>query len=135
MKLNIYLISHPIIKKLSSEIIHPTTNSNYINTYIQSQLNLYLIYEIISKDIQTQNIYIKTLGKTKQICIFDPKESYLLLTNMQNCSNIIANIQLIIPEVHFVHTHFHNITTEYIDNNYLDGIIKKNKRLLLWRNC
>nr|YP_010904371.1 hypothetical protein REQ04_pgp005 [Catenella fusiformis]WCH57622.1 hypothetical protein [Catenella fusiformis] len=130
MQLNIYLISHPIINKLSTEIIYSTSKDNCIHTHTYSQLNLFLIYEVLRRYIKIQNIYVKHLKYTKEICIFYPKESYLFLANIEEYGSTITNIKTIIPKVHVIHTIFNSKIKEYIQNS-ITNIIKKQKIIII----
>ena len=57
MKLNIYVISHPVI-----QILNPNTNKQNIAQSIEikneSKIMMFLIYEILRKLIEINHIYI-----------------------------------------------------------------------------
>lgn len=91
-----------------------------------NQLNLFLIYEVLRKYIQTQNIYVKNLKYTKEICIFYPKESYLFLTDIEDCGSVINNIKIMIPQVNLIHTVFNNKVKEYVENRIVNIVNKQN---------
>nr|YP_009773986.1 uracil phosphoribosyltransferase or UMP pyrophosphorylase [Caulacanthus okamurae]QIZ74603.1 uracil phosphoribosyltransferase or UMP pyrophosphorylase [Caulacanthus okamurae] len=137
MQLNVYLISNPIISKLSHQIIYSAEKKNNIYIDIQCQLNLFLIYETLKKWIKIENIYIKNIDHIKKKCIFDTQESHLLLTNIQDCSNIISNIKTILPKLYIVHTCIDEKTKQYININddYLGkdiiNTIKKQKIIII----
>nr|QVY58362.1 uracil phosphoribosyltransferase or UMP pyrophosphorylase [Kappaphycus striatus] len=122
MQLNVYLISHPIINKLSTQIMYSTKSKNYVNTYIYSQLNLFLIYEVLRKLVQTKKIYIKNIDYIEEIYIFNPKESYILLTNLENCGDIILYLKTIVPQLSLIHINLNK--KQYINKNYLNDNIK-----------
>nr|QCI06178.1 hypothetical protein [Dicranema revolutum] len=138
MQLNIFIISNPIINKLCNQISHyGTKGKNDIDTNISSQLKLLLIYEVLRKWINIQYIYIKDLDYIKEICIYSPTESYLLLTNVESCSNIIPNIKTIMPKLSLIHTYL-NLTKEtYINirENCLDddiiGLMNRQKIIIM----
>nr|YP_010904169.1 hypothetical protein REQ00_pgp005 [Caulacanthus ustulatus]WCH57420.1 hypothetical protein [Caulacanthus ustulatus] len=135
MQLNVYLISNPIISKLSNQIIYSIEKKNNIYSDIQCQLNLFLIYETLKKWIQIESIYIRNIDHIKKRCIFNTQESYLLLTNIQDCSNIISNIKTILPKLYIVH--INETTKQYINinDNYLGkdiiNIIHKQKIIII----
>lgn len=135
MQLNVYLISHPIIKKLSSTIIYSKTKNDQIYNYYISSLGLLLIYEVIRKWIKTQNIYIKNIELTKELSLFNYKESYLIMTNLMDCNQIISGISIILPQVHLQHINLNEYKQKYINNDCIDSniinIIKTQKIIII----
>lgn len=149
MRLNIYLISHPIIKQLSQDII----NSNLINEQIYKHntklLGYLLIYETIRRWVNIHYIYIKNIESYKEIYKFDTQESYIILTDLIECNDIISNISTILPKMGLQHINFKNnqqdnyeyiqtigkekiIIVEKFLNNYsvirlIDYLVKKQK--------
>nr|YP_010902776.1 hypothetical protein REP55_pgp005 [Hypnea nidulans]WCH54631.1 hypothetical protein [Hypnea nidulans] len=111
MPLNIYIISHPIISILSTQIIYSLSKNNKTNEPVYDEINFLLIYELLRKWIKVTNIYIKDINQIKEISVFNPKESYILFTNLEKCYNIIIHLKTLIPKLSLVH-----INT-YKDNN------------------
>nr|WCH54830.1 hypothetical protein [Hypnea edeniana] len=105
MTLNIYIISHPIINTLSSQIIYSIQENNKINESVYNEMNFLLIYELLRKWIEVKNIYIKNIDYIKEISIFNPNESYTLFANLEKCYNIIDNLKILIPKLSIIHTY------------------------------
>ena len=104
MQLNIYLISHPIIQKLSNDIIYNQTFMNqnvYNHTY--KQLSFLMMYEVLRQCIKIQNIYIKKINYIKETCIFSTQESYLILADLTDSYNIVTDIIALFPKVYIQH--------------------------------
>uniref|UniRef100_UPI003001F160 hypothetical protein n=1 Tax=Anunuuluaehu liula TaxID=3049639 RepID=UPI003001F160 len=137
MQLNVYLISHPIIQKLSNTIINSKPENNQIYNYNTSSLGFLLIYEVIRKWIKTQNIYIKNIELTKELYVFNSKESYLIIANLMDCNQIISGISLLLPQVHLQHINLNTYKKKYINNDCIDSniinIIKKQKIIIIER--
>nr|YP_010903770.1 hypothetical protein REP92_pgp005 [Hypnea wynnei]WCH56622.1 hypothetical protein [Hypnea wynnei] len=112
MPLNIYIISHPIISTLSTQIIYSIQKNNKINESIYNEINFLLIYELLRKWIKVKNIYIKDINYIKEISIYNPKESYILFANLEKCYNIINSLKILIPKLSIIHTN------TYKDKNY-----------------
>nr|YP_010902577.1 hypothetical protein REP52_pgp005 [Hypnea nidifica]WCH54432.1 hypothetical protein [Hypnea nidifica] len=124
MPLNIYIISHPIISTLSSQIIYQKNDKTHRSIY--NEMNFLLIYELLRKWITVKKIYIKNVDYIKEISIFNPKESYTLFANLEKCCNIIDHLKTLIPKLSIVHTDI------YQDENYNTRIYynsKKEKKL------
>lgn len=139
MPLNIYVIAHPVIKKLSNQFI----NSKYKHNQIQQILNnnplhILLIYEMTRKWVNGYNIYIKNLSHIKQIYKFDNQESYLIITNLMYCGNIINTINKILPQVYVQHLDLEKYKTIDINDNCIEeriiNIIEKQKIIII-ENC
>nr|YP_009296295.1 uracil phosphoribosyltransferase [Sebdenia flabellata]AOM65230.1 uracil phosphoribosyltransferase [Sebdenia flabellata] len=104
MQLNIYLISHPIIQKLASEITYQDKTLKQ-NTHSENykQLGTLLIYEVMRAWIKTQNLYIKKINYIKELCVFDKKESYFVITDLTESYKMLTNTSLLFPEVEIEH--------------------------------
>lgn len=136
MQLNIYLISHPIIQKLSNQLICSTYKNNQIQNIIRNNpLHSLLVYEVTRKWINGYNIYIKNLNNIKKIYKFDNQESYLIITNFMDCGNIINNINILLPKVYIQHINLENYTTRKINDDCIDSkiinIIEKQKIIII----
>nr|YP_010903372.1 hypothetical protein REP76_pgp005 [Hypnea cornuta]WCH55825.1 hypothetical protein [Hypnea cornuta] len=129
MPLNIYIISHPIISILSTQIISSVQINNKINEPIYSEIHFLLIYELLRKWIKVKNIYIKDINEMKEISIFNPKESYILFANMEKYYNIVNHLKILMPKLLLKHIdiykdnndytkiHFNSKHTNYLKNN------------------
>jgi len=98
MKLNIHLMSHPVIQHLSNTIIDKKFKSD--NTYqTLRQLGLLITYETIRNWVRTYKLTIKQIEKEKEVVIIDPKESYLIILNDLESLSLLQEIQLLIPKI------------------------------------
>lgn len=123
MRLNVYLISHPVIQKLSTDIINYISQDRSIkhNYHLFHLLSILLIYEVTRKWIEPYNIYIPSIDSIKKLCIFNPRESYLVLTNLMHYGNILLDIHNILPKANIQHinTSSDQSVLEYINNSFL----------------
>ena len=139
MRLNIYLISHPIIQKLSNQIrysIHHQSPSQHEYSKFQ-QLHIFLIYEVVRKWIKTCKVYIQHVDFIKDLYLFDSKESYIILTNLMNCGNILPYIHSLLPQVYIQHINFDHKFITNINENYFDSSILnviKEKKIIIMDN-
>lgn len=137
MRLNVYLISHPIIQKLSAPIRYTIDDNSSIeynyNTF--QQLHILLIYEVLRKWIKSFNVYIQYTDFIKELYVFDSKESYIIMTNLMNCGNILPYINYLLPQVYIQHINLNHKIPVSINDNYLDSeivkIIKQNKIIIM----
>lgn len=97
MKLNIHLMSHPVIQHLSNIIMDKPLKS-YIDYQISRQLGLLITYETIRNWLTTYKLTIKQIKKQKEITIIDPKESYLIIINDIDSLSLLQEIKLLIPK-------------------------------------
>nr|YP_009397948.1 uracil phosphoribosyltransferase [Sonderella linearis]ARW67134.1 uracil phosphoribosyltransferase [Sonderella linearis] len=102
MKLNIYKISHPIIKLLKNiELNNEQNMSIYENNY--KYIGLFLIYEVFRKYIKTKQVYIKNIKKTDKLYLVTPKIKYYILTDLSITYSMILDIQMILPNIKIIH--------------------------------
>nr|QCI04536.1 hypothetical protein [Apoglossum ruscifolium] len=132
MLLNIYLISHPIIKILSNSITY-LNNNQTINEYNYKYLGLFLIYEIMRKHISLKSIYINKISYIKEISILDSNIEYYIITNLLNTHYIIGDIKILIPNINII-----NITNniESMNDQIKEQInyLNKNKKIIILDN-
>nr|WGH12787.1 Uracil phosphoribosyltransferase [Echinothamnion sp.] len=102
MTLNIYEISHPIIKILVTQINENKQEQNY------KYLGLLLIYEIFRKYIDIKKIYIKQVRKIKDYNVINKNRTYYILTNLSKTYDIINEIKIILPQIRIIHTDYQN---------------------------
>lgn len=100
MKLNIHIISHPIIQYLSSASKENNIQIN-IKKQILKQLGLFLSYETIRNWLQTYNLTVQTVNETKNITLINPKESYTIIANKLEDFNLIQELQYLLPKCQF----------------------------------
>lgn len=98
MKLNIHLISHPLIQNLSSISSHISSQYSLLNQYLK-YLGLFIIYETIRTWTITYKLKIKTNQTKKEFIIIDPKESYTLIFNDLDYVSMLQEIQFILPKM------------------------------------
>ena len=116
MKLNIHIISHPIIQNLSSITTNQTVPSN-INNLALKQLGLLILYEAIRNWIKTYRLTIKQINHRKEITIIDPKESFTIVSNVFKYLSLIQDIQFILPNSNF----------KLIEENNLNHLVEINR--------
>ena len=135
MLLNVYLISHPLIHRLSNQIIYSTETNNNTYTYINSKINFFLIYEALRTWIKIQTIYVKEIDLIKDINIYDSNESYIIMTNITDYCSIISDIKILLPRVHLQHIHLNLKTQKDINDDCLEHniitTIKKHKIIVM----
>lgn len=139
MRLNVYIITHPIIKQLSNQLKHclyyNKTNQISKNSHLISYLYILLIYEVVRTWLKTSNIYIRNIDYIKPLCIFNSKESYLILTDIMSCNHAIVNIGNILPKVHIQHIDLCITSNIMINDHYLEDsileIIQKQKIIII----
>ena len=136
MRLNVYLISHPIIKHLATQFSYFTSQQDSIDSsqHIAHQLHVLLIYEVAKRWIKTDQIYIQNIDCIKELCIFDSKESYLIMANLMTCGNITVDLNHILPKVDIQHINFSK--NNFLNTNYYcleDHIINimKEKKIII----
>nr|YP_010986089.1 uracil phosphoribosyltransferase [Polyopes affinis]WOL37007.1 uracil phosphoribosyltransferase [Polyopes affinis] len=131
MQLNIYIISHPIIQQLSSQITCSTTKTD--NTYNRTckQLGFLMIYEVMRTWMQVQNIYIKKINQTKQLCILKKEESYIVFTDLINSHNIITEAIDLIPQVELNHVNFEQKSIPNENIHYSSQVEIKQKQKVI----
>lgn len=137
MRLNIYLVSHPIIQTISAQIIYSIDKNHSIsyNYHVFEQLHILLIYEVLRKWIKVYKIYIPYLDFIKESYIFDSKESYIIITNLMDCGNILPHINYLLPQVYIQHLNFNNQLMTNINDHYFNSsiihIIRQKKIILM----
>lgn len=130
MQLNIYIISHPVIRLLSNSINYDK-NHNFISDKY-NYIGLLLIYEIMRKCIKTQSIYIKKINFIEKIYHTDPNEKYYIITNLINTYSMITNIKKIIPEIQLIH--IENKEKNFAAINQINklNLLKNNKKIIIF---
>nr|YP_010619954.1 hypothetical protein orf186 [Symphyocladia marchantioides]WAX03967.1 hypothetical protein orf186 [Symphyocladia marchantioides] len=109
MKLNIYKISHPIIKTLLAKLNLNKKEQHY------KYIGFLFIYEIFRKYIEINKIYIKQIKNIKLIHVLNKDKRYFILTNISNTYDIINDIKEILPEINIVNVNYDN--TEKIEGS------------------
>lgn len=128
MPLNIYLISHPIIKQLSYEITKTEDNTEIIKHHNYKKIGVLLIYETIRTWIKLQNIYIKQIHSIKEICLFNEQESYTIITDLAESYHIISEAIILLPNASLCHISL--IDKEEIIYNNLNNLITNGKKII-----
>ena len=98
MKLNIHILSHPLIQNLSNITSNSSYSYNIVNQYFK-YLGLFIIYETIRTWTKIHKLTIKTTKHKKDSIIIDPKESYTIIFNNLNYVNMFQEIQSILPKL------------------------------------
>lgn len=135
MKLNIYLMSHPIIQKIANDLIHKqniNTYYNHKNNY--SQLGFLIMYEILRKSLLINRIYIKKVNHTKEICTFSNKKSYLIITDLIKWHQIVNKAVNLFPQVtlqHFSLDKYENSSNNINISNVIKKINNQNTEIFI----
>lgn len=133
MQLNIYLISHPIIKILSNSIIQ--NNVNIHNKNEQRYLGLFLIYEIMRRYIDVKNIYIKQIFHSKIVYRLNSNKKHYIITNLSNTYSIIGKITFVIPNFHIIDIDYFNWNNHVLNKlNVILNDKKRQKRFIIFEN-
>nr|YP_010851519.1 Uracil phosphoribosyltransferase [Echinothamnion hookeri]WGH14369.1 Uracil phosphoribosyltransferase [Echinothamnion hookeri] len=123
MTLNIYEISHPIIKILLTRINKNRQEENY------KYIGFLLIYEIFRKYIDINKIYIKQIRKIKYYDVINKNKKYFILTNLSNTYDIINEIKTVLPQISIIHIDYSN--TEQIEKSITNLKINLEKDKIL----
>ncbi len=102
MPLEIYELSHPIIKIISSNLESNKYNYRYIG--------LLLIYEMFRKHVITKKIYIKNIKQIKVFNVINKQKNYLILTNICETHELIGDIKMLIPNLQIIHINYEQIS-------------------------
>nr|YP_009654469.1 Uracil phosphoribosyltransferase [Pleurostichidium falkenbergii]QCH39756.1 Uracil phosphoribosyltransferase [Pleurostichidium falkenbergii] len=103
MKLNIYQVSHPVVKILSTNISEQKQEYNY------KYIGFLLIYEIFRKQVDITQIYIKTIKNVKRFELINQNRKLLILTNISNTYDILGDIKIIMPQLNILHINYDNV--------------------------
>nr|YP_009398353.1 uracil phosphoribosyltransferase [Thaumatella adunca]ARW67539.1 uracil phosphoribosyltransferase [Thaumatella adunca] len=106
MSLNIYHISHPIIQILSTYISNQRNNDKFSYEYYYRYTGFLLIYETLRKYIKLEAIYIKQLYSVKNLNVLNPKNKYLICTNISQTYHIITDIKSIVPNIKILNINY-----------------------------
>ena len=98
MRLNIHLISHPIIQNLASKNISKQATLN-IKYETLRQLGMLITYEATRNWLKSYRIKIKQINCSRETTIIDPKDSYLIIFNDLKYLSLFQEIQLLLPKV------------------------------------
>nr|YP_009393419.1 uracil phosphoribosyltransferase [Symphyocladiella dendroidea]ARW61981.1 uracil phosphoribosyltransferase [Symphyocladiella dendroidea] len=121
MKLNIYKISHPIIKTLLAHLHLNKKEQHY------KYIGFLFIYEIFRKYIETNKIYIKQIKNINIIHVINKKKKYFILTNISNTYDIISDTKEILPEINIINIDYQSTDKieESLKNLKIDVKISK----------
>lgn len=98
MKLNIHILSHPIIQNLANTIKLQSLSSSIIYQNLR-QLGLFITYETTRNWLKIYHLNIKQVQNKKKISIIDPKESYLIIFNHLEQLSLLQEIPILLPQV------------------------------------
>nr|QCI04987.1 hypothetical protein [Callithamnion tetricum] len=105
MKLNIYILSHPIIKIISNYITENNSKKNIDSYLLQEQkiLGFLIFYESMRKWLNIEKLYLQNIKSVQELYIFNPQKSYFLITNFQQTYSMLEYIQQLIPQIKIYH--------------------------------
>lgn len=123
IKLNIHLISHPLIQNLCNtrnNILLPSNITNQITKY----LGLFIIYETVRRWIKVYKLTIKQIESNKEIITTDPKGSYTIIFDNINHLSMLQEVPMLLPKVDL-----RLITTHEINNIHTNKALLTNLNL------
>nr|YP_009392994.1 uracil phosphoribosyltransferase [Caloglossa intermedia]ARW61556.1 uracil phosphoribosyltransferase [Caloglossa intermedia] len=126
MRLNIYLISHPIIKILSNSSKYQTTDTSSNEQIRQKYLGFLLFYEIMRKNFYTRTVYIKQISDSKTVFMPDPQKQNYIITNLLDTYSIVSKITEIIPNLNIINISQPDISQE--TTGKIQEILKYNRK-------
>ena len=124
MKLNIHIVSHPIITYLSNITKHHYLPPNICKN-ISRQLGQFLMYESFRDWLTTSQITIKKINHYYDINIINNQENYILITDQYKFSHFFGEIEYVIPISQII-----LIQPKEIIENQLNTIEKKTKIII-----
>lgn len=98
MRLNIHLLSNPIIQNLSN--INQNSSLPFsIKNQANKHLGIFIIYETLRKWIKIYKLTIKQVQSKKDINIIDPKESFTIIFDTIDNLSLLQELPLLLPRV------------------------------------
>lgn len=122
MKLNIYLLSNPILKILSQYAINNSNKQNNVILPEEKLLSFLIFYESTRKWIHIEKLYIKKIKSIKTLYTFESITSYYLITNLKQTYSMLESIKQLIPQLIIFHIDSHNISEEYIQKDLFSNV-------------
>ena len=101
MKLNIHILSHPIITYLSNITKHYYLPPN-IYKNISRQLGQFLIYESFRNWLTTYQITVKKIDYYHNITMINNQENHIIIIDQYKFSHVFGEIEYIIPTSHII---------------------------------
>lgn len=98
MKLNIHLVSHPIIENLSEAIVHDKTLNRSKNNG-DRYFGLLLVYEAIRDWSKIYRIHVKQIKSEQKTATIDPKESYIIILNNSQYFSYFQEVENLLPKI------------------------------------
>lgn len=130
MKLNIYIISHPIIQIFNNHITQNkyNTSKNISDNIYHSKIMVFLIYELFRKTILIQNIYINKLDTIQHLAKMNSMQRNYVFTNIIENFDIMNEISTTFPQTEIQHYDINNTINptdniKYTFNNITNIII------------
>lgn len=105
MKLNIYVLSHPIIQIFNKSFINSTIKEQ---NYKKSKIIIFLLYEILRKIIKITNIYIHKIDYVQQFSTMDYKQKNYIITDIIENLDILTDISEMFPQTEIKHFNINN---------------------------
>nr|YP_010619178.1 hypothetical protein orf186 [Pterosiphonia complanata]WAX03191.1 hypothetical protein orf186 [Pterosiphonia complanata] len=125
MKLNIYNISHPVIKILLANLNQNQEEQNY------KYIGFLFIYEIFRKYIEIKKIYIKEIKNVNSVNLINKNTKHFILTDISNNYDIINDIKTILPEIQIIHVNYQSTETTEKSLKHLTINLKRSKILII----
>ena len=120
MKLNIYVISHPIIQIFNNHITQNQYNNskNISDNIYHSKIMMFLIYELFRKTILIQNIYINKLDTIKHFAKMNSMQRNFVFTNIIENFDMMNEISTTFPQTEIQHYDINNTNILININKY-----------------
>nr|YP_009510947.1 hypothetical protein [Gracilaria gracilis]AXI96620.1 hypothetical protein [Gracilaria gracilis] len=109
MGLNIHTLIHPTIQQLAYEIIYQKSHHKLEHRNNEKTLGMLIFYETLRKWLKIDNIYIKKVDMLQESYLSNQFDKYLIITNIIECYNILADIERILPESNLQHIDLNDI--------------------------
>nr|YP_009399006.1 uracil phosphoribosyltransferase [Cliftonaea pectinata]ARW68066.1 uracil phosphoribosyltransferase [Cliftonaea pectinata] len=135
MQLNIYTISHPIIELLSNSTIYNSRDESNAQFYYK-HIGLFLLYEVLRKQIKIEKIYVKYTYSIKDLCLISPCTKNCILTNLKDTYSMLGDIKILMPSIEIINVKYDNYKLDIIDKTKLLKLQEKynNLKILILEN-
>nr|ARW63828.1 uracil phosphoribosyltransferase [Chondria sp. (in: red algae)] len=130
MQLDIYNISHPIIKILSN-ITKQKKPDAITSLYCYKNIGLLIIYEVLRKYVVIKPVYIKSLHSTKLLNLIDRNKKYIILTNFYDNYEMITDIKILLPNIDIIDISNNNKDNSQIETKHIGENTKTTEIIIL----
>lgn len=137
MQLNIHIIIHPIVQKLSNEAIYDYCKLGKSKIYSNNnrKLEMLILYESVRKSITGENIYIRKVDYLEEKYLLNRKRKYLIIADLIESYSVISETNSLIPGNEIRHVSLKEILTDSKNKsifNYLNNKNFKNCKIIIF---